>query len=119
MKQAKDVLYYDGQCPLCNAEMAKLRQCADDRIELQDVHQVPDDPALPSREQLLRSLHLRSAAGGMISGLDANVAAWQHTRYGWLWRVLRWPLVKPVADRLYQFWAGIRYRRLYGSDKQP
>lgn len=118
MQVPKDILYYDGQCPLCNAEMTKLRQCAGDGLELQDIHQLAGDPSLPSREQLLRSLHLQSAAGGMISGLDANVAAWQHTRFGGLWRMLRWPLVRPVANRIYQFWAAVRYRRLYGPDKQ-
>ncbi len=111
----KDVLFYDGLCPLCNAEMGKLRRCAGSKLELQDIHQLPEDAQLPSRDELLRSLHYRSADGTLISGLDANIAAWQHTRFAGLWRVLQWPLVKPIAVRFYQFWAEVRYRRLYGQ----
>jgi predicted DCC family thiol-disulfide oxidoreductase YuxK len=117
MDQPKDILYFDGNCPLCTAEMGKLRRCADSTLELQDIHQLGDDPELPTRDELLRSLHLRSADGTLVSGLDANVAAWQHTRFAGLWRVLQWPVVKSLAGHAYQFWARVRYRRLYGPIK--
>ena len=117
MDQQKDILYYDGNCPLCNAEMGKLRRCADSSLELQDIHQLPDDPRLPSKDELLRSLYLRNADGNLVSGLDANVAAWQHTRFAGLWRVLQWPLVNFLANHAYQLWARVRYQRLYGPNK--
>jgi predicted DCC family thiol-disulfide oxidoreductase YuxK len=64
---------------------------------------------------LLRTLHLRTADGELLQGLEANVAAWQHTRVGFLWRWLQWPLVRAVAGRVYDAWALWRYRRLYGD----
>ena len=118
MDQPKDILYYDGNCPLCDAEMGKLRRCAASSLELQDIHRLQDDPELPSRDELLRSLHLRTADGALISGLDANVAAWQHTRFAGLWRVLQWPVLKTLADGAYRFWANVRYRRLYGPTRR-
>ncbi len=122
-----DTLYYDGQCPLCTREMAKLGQLCDAQLQLADIHRLPPDnsleqtdglaptDALPSRDTLLKTLHLRTAEGQWLTGIDANVAAWQHTRLGPLWRWLRWPLIRPVADRVYRLWAERRYRRLYSS----
>ncbi|WP_027948528.1 thiol-disulfide oxidoreductase DCC family protein [Haliea salexigens] len=122
-----DTLYYDGQCPLCTREMAKLGKLCDSQLQLADIHclapeasleqtdgSAPTD-ALPSRDALLKTLHLRTAEGQWLTGIDANVAAWQHTRLGPLWRWLRWPLIRPVADRVYRLWAERRYWRLYSS----
>ncbi|MEQ9462181.1 MAG: DUF393 domain-containing protein [Haliea sp.] len=110
---ATDTLYYDGRCPLCTAEMARLGQLCDNTLELSDIHAMAPDPSLPERDTLLRTLHLRTADGRLLTGIDANVAAWQHTRLGPLWRWLRWPLVRPVANVVYRLWAERRYRRLY------
>jgi predicted DCC family thiol-disulfide oxidoreductase YuxK len=48
-----------------------------------------------------------------VTGLDANIAAWQYTRIGMLWRWLSWPFIKPVADWCYRFWAVKRYAKRY------
>lgn len=109
-----DTLYYDGQCPLCDKEVARLRALSGDQLAVCDIHTV-DDAELPSRDELLRSLHLRTADGRLLRGLDANVAAWQHTRLGFLWRWLRWPWIRAWAGRAYDAWARWRYRRLYGE----
>lgn len=114
----KDTLYYDGQCPLCNSEMQKLRQLANKELQLVDIHGLGDGEDLPSKQALLGNLHLKKSNGELLTGLDANVAAWQHTRFGLLFRWLRWPLVGAIADRVYGYWAGVRYRRLY-ADKSP
>lgn len=126
VSKTKDRLYYDGQCPLCRTEVKHLQTLADEALELVDIHQLADDnnrlanPALPPRQQLLKRLHLERAGDGIDGGelrvgLDANVAAWQHTRYGMLVRWLRWPWVRRLVDPLYSYWADVRYRRLYGS----
>ena len=111
-----DQLYYDGHCPLCLAEMDKLRVLADDQLELVDIHALPDTAELPDRETLLGTLHLKREGSDFLIGMNANVAAWQHTRYGWLWRPLRWPLIRNIADAVYRPWARWRYRRLYGTN---
>ena len=114
----RDQLYYDGQCPLCLAEMDKLRRLADPGLELIDIHSLADTAGLPGRGTLLGTLHLRRDEGSFLKGMDANVAAWQHTRYGWLWRPLRWPAVRTLADACYRPWARWRYRRLYGRNPE-
>ena len=112
-----DTLYYDSQCPLCDKEVARLRALSGDQLALRDIHTV-DEPGLPCRDELLRTLHLRTADGELLQGLEANVAAWQHTRVGFLWRWLRWPLIRGCAGRVYDAWALWRYRRLYGEQRR-
>lgn len=113
---ARDTLYYDGQCPLCSREIAMLRKASDDRLDFCDIHEADTGiEGLPSREELLQVLHIRRADGSLVTALDANVAAWQHTRYGVLWRWLRWPLIRSLVEPLYGAWARRRYRNLYGE----
>ncbi|MBP6382150.1 MAG: DUF393 domain-containing protein [Pseudomonadales bacterium] len=112
-----DTLYYDGQCPLCTAEMVRLRRLSGPALALVDIHGLEETADLPDRATLLERLHLRRADNMLLSGLDANVAAWRHTRFGPLWAWLRWPLLRPAADAIYNRWAAWRYRRLYGGSR--
>ncbi len=66
---------------------------------------------------MLYRLHLKTSSGDWMSGVDATVKAWSHTRWGFLFSVLRWPLIGPLADRAYRYWARKRYQRLYGCDR--
>lgn len=115
---ACDTLYYDGRCPLCAAEIAQLRERRGDALQLVDIHAVDSEATpndLPAQDTLLRTLHLRRANGAWLTGADANVTAWEGTARGRLLRILRWPILRPVVDRVYHYWALWRYRRLYGD----
>jgi predicted DCC family thiol-disulfide oxidoreductase YuxK len=115
MPQGHATLYYDGDCALCNAEMARLREVKSDTLALVDIHSIASDGSLPNNDQLLRQLHLQTAQGDFIVGLEANISAWEHTPYAGRWRLLRLPLVRQLADVGYRVWARWRYRRLYHS----
>lgn len=108
-------LLYDGACPLCRREIDRLKTLADPSIRFSDIHAVEGRPDLPDQDTLLCTLHLRRSDGTLLTGLAANVEAWQHSRYGWLFRWLLWWPVRPVAEGGYAFWARVRYQRLYGS----
>ncbi len=110
----QDTLYYDGKCPLCMREVRLLTRIADPELRLVDLHTVPDASGAPTRLEKLTTLHCLTAQGQWLMGVDATIQAWSHTRWGWLFSVLRWPLIGPVADRIYAFWARKRYSRLYG-----
>lgn len=109
-------LYFDGRCDLCTREMAKLETIKGEQLSLVDIHSLPDDSDLPDKDQLLRTLHLRNADGEFISGIEANVAAWQYTDRGKWFTWMLWPPVRVVSMRVYAYWAQWRYRRLYGDN---
>ena len=108
-----DTLFYDARCPLCRREVALLQRLAGPTLAFQDIHTARVE-SLASREALLQSLHLLRGSGEMVTGLAANVAVWQHTRYGALWRLLMLPGIRGVTERVYNLWARRRYARLYG-----
>ena len=111
----KDTLYFDGDCPICSKEMCKLAEISDDNIELLDIHKLPDNFDGPSEEKLLKVLHLKLPDGSWVRGLDANVIAWQHSKYGWLTKPLRWPVIKQISDWIYYRWAERRYQKKYDT----
>ncbi len=111
----QDTLYFDGSCPLCRREMRHLARLKSERLILQDIHDVPESDDIPDKAALLQSLHLRKN-GHWVTGLDANITAWQYTRIGFLWQWLSWPLIKPVAAWGYRVWATRRYAKRYPAD---
>jgi predicted DCC family thiol-disulfide oxidoreductase YuxK len=114
-KMRRDTLYFDGQCPLCSAEVAKLEKLATDKLLLRDIHSVQPGEALPDKIELLSTLHLQRANGDMLVGLEANIAAWQHTRWGVIFSWLSLPPFSWLGGRVYNLWAQRRYSRLYGN----
>ena len=112
-----DTLFYDGQCPLCRREIATLRRLQDGGLEFADIHEQVETATLhPSREMLLRRLHLRSNNGAWVTGLRANVRAWSHTRYGFFFRPLLWPGLFFIATSVYERWADRRYAKRYACE---
>ena len=115
--KAPDTLFYDGKCPLCMREVHLLKRLANQGLQLTNLHDVPDKPGGPSQLAQLKNLHLLTGNGEWLTGVDATVRAWSHTRWGILFKVLRWPLVGPLADATYGYWARKRYQRLYGCSE--
>lgn len=109
-----DTLFYDGSCPLCSKEIRTLQALQKGHLIFADIHQqAPEHRQLPSREMLLRRLHLMTWRGEWVTGLHANVRAWSHTRFGFLFKPLLWPLIHPLANRIYESWADRRYDKKY------
>ena len=59
--------------------MKRLGGLKNDSLVLVDIHQAAL-PANLEKHNLLRNLHLVKANGEIISGLTANIEAWQYTR---------------------------------------
>ena len=95
--------------------MSHLAKLKSDQLVLQDIHALPPDIEGPDKETLLQNLHLKRGSEWVI-GLEANVAAWQHTRIGFFWRWLSWPVVKPFARWCYGQWAVRRYASRYSPE---
>ncbi len=105
-------LFYDGTCPLCAKEIAALRgRDAEGLIQVLDISR-DDISAYPQIDvqQANRILHGIDDKGVLLLGLDVTHRAWQLVGKGWLYAPLRWPLVRPIADRCYLLFANNRYR---------
>ena len=106
------MLFYDGACPLCAKEIKLLKSCKSQRLSLVDIHsELLDGARMPNKTQLLQTLHIRKDNGQWVTGISANVLAWQYTKYGFLLRWLDWPIIKPVVGSVYAYWAKLRYQR--------
>jgi predicted DCC family thiol-disulfide oxidoreductase YuxK len=106
---SKDTLFYDGQCPVCNAEIARLEAHADENLVCVDIHSEASSPPI-DRQALFSQLHLLKADGQLLVGLEANVAAWQHTKWRVLSGILLWPTIRWFAEFAYRGWL-ILYQR--------
>ncbi len=50
-------------------------------------------------------IHGMQEDGTMLIGLDVTHKAWSLVGYKWLYAVLRWPIIRIVADRAYLLFA--------------
>ncbi len=98
----KDTLYYDGECPICSAEIKRLAEHTDERIELIDINRAEHLPV--DKNRLFSELHLFRSNGDVLIGLDANVAAWKHTKWAKVASILQWPVVHWFARQVYSVW---------------
>jgi len=107
----KLTIFYDGQCPLCMAEMRQLKKHdASAQLVLVDLHDADLAANYPHihKPNAMRMLHAQLENGAMLYGLDVTCKAWSIVgRHRWL-AILRWPLIRTLADRVYLLFA--RYR---------
>ena len=106
----KDTLYYDGACPICRAEVKKLAGFTKGTLDLRDIHALDGEDSRLDKTSLLSRLHLRTAQGEWITGLQANIRAWRHTPFGFLWLMLDWPLIRIASHACYELWLRHRNR---------
>ena len=75
-------VYFDGSCPLCQAEISLYRGSG---AEARFVDITQDDaPPEIGREAALKRFHLRRADGRLVSGAAAFAELWKATP-GWRW----------------------------------
>lgn len=100
-------VYFNGDCPICNAEMTHYAGIA--RTESLPICFIDSMRAQDSfgryglrLEHLERRLYLRDTHGRVVSGLDALLGVWLLLpRYRWLAQVLGVPLVRQLASITY------------------
>lgn len=109
-------LFYDGYCPLCVAEMDKLKvHDQQQNLEFEDI-QAPDfKERFPDLnwQDLNKRIYGQLPDGSLITGLDVTCLAWKYAGKGWLYAPLRWPVIRWFADAFYLFFARYRYTISY------
>lgn len=118
------VLYFDGQCPFCAAEMQRLGRW--DRagvLGFVDIAAPGFDPRPLGVDlaALNREMHSQTRAGAVLVGIDSLLAAYTLVGRGWLVWPLRVPGLRQLLALLYRGFARNRYRfsRWLGYRRAP
>ncbi len=107
-------LLVDGECPLCRKEAALLARLdrGRSRLVLEDISAPDFDSSRYARsmDELMGTIHAALPGGRLVTGMEAFRRAYAAVGLGWLLAPTRWPLLRPVFDALYRFFARHRLR---------
>ncbi|MDH3448461.1 MAG: DUF393 domain-containing protein, partial [Gammaproteobacteria bacterium] len=82
----------------------QARKYCEGKLVVSNIHELDADETLSGRERLPSRLHLKTADGQWLTGLSANIRAWEHTPIGLLWRMLDWPIIRIFSNWAYEAW---------------
>jgi uncharacterized protein len=103
----RESVYYNGACPVCRTEMNHYaRRCEGAAAPVTFIDSSIQYEALVEYglrpEHLKRRVYLKSANGQVLSGVAALASLWAQTPgYEWLSKLVSQPLLRPVAEALY------------------
>jgi predicted DCC family thiol-disulfide oxidoreductase YuxK len=107
-------ILYDGECPLCVREISMLRRLdrGRGRLDCEDIAAPGFDAARYGRTQheLMARIHGVLPDGTVIEGVEVFRRAYAAVGLGWLVAPTRWPLLRPLADAAYRWFARNRLR---------
>jgi predicted DCC family thiol-disulfide oxidoreductase YuxK len=105
---------HDGDCPLCAREVAMLRRLdrGRGRLAFDDIAAPDFDASRYGRTQveLMARIHGVLPDGTLIEGVEVFRRAYAAVGLGWLVAPTRWPLLRPLADGAYRWFARNRLR---------
>lgn len=106
-------LYYESACAMCNGEMSNLMlRNTEGKLRFVDVS-APDFDSPPpgtTRDDLLELIHGQTADGRVLKGVEVFRLAYRAVGLGWVVEPTNWPVLGPLADKLYPVVARNRHR---------
>ncbi|HVY81988.1 MAG TPA: TIGR01777 family oxidoreductase [Steroidobacteraceae bacterium] len=100
-------MYYNGECPVCNAEMTHYaRLCAESQKSLRFIDSMQRPDALAAcglrTDHLERRVYLKDSKGRIVSGLPALIELWSRMpRYRWLAKLTSLPVLHRISVAIY------------------
>lgn len=114
IQRAEFTILIDGQCPLCRAEGAMLRRMdrGRGRLRLLDIAEPGFDAGAYGRthDEVMGRIHGVTSDGRIVEGMEVFRRAYRAVGWGWLLAPTAWPVVRPVFDVLYRWFARNRLR---------
>jgi predicted DCC family thiol-disulfide oxidoreductase YuxK len=109
----KLTLYYDGACPLCQAEILFLSsRNQDGLLDFIDVNSDRYDPMTVgvSCEQALAAMYAQYADGELIHGAKVFPEAYRRAHLPFLAWLFSRPYLEPILNLAYRFFAKFRHQ---------
>lgn len=104
----------DGACPICRREAEFLRWAdrGRGRLIVEDINSPFFDPGRYglSLEEVMGQIHAITWDGRVLRGLEVFRRAYAAIGLGWLVAPTGWPMVRPLANIAYRFFARHRLR---------
>jgi predicted DCC family thiol-disulfide oxidoreductase YuxK len=115
-------LLYDGQCPICQKEVAWLsRFNKQGKLGLKDINDIDFNPSQYGKtfEQLMAEIHGVFPDGLIIKGMPVFREAYRAVGLGWLMAPTAWPVLKQLFDGFYGIFAKYRLTlgRVFGAKR--
>ena len=108
-------VFFDGKCNLCSKEINYYRRIAPkNTFNWVDITKTPGelDKFEIKLSDGLRLMHVADSNGNIFTGVDAFIIMWKQIKY---WKFLglfvSLPIVKQIANLLYQYFADWRFNR--------
>lgn len=104
-------VFFDGDCPLCKREIAWLKKKdKSSKIQFTDIAAADFDATAygKTHSELMASMHGRFPDGRWTEGIDTFDSLYRLLGWGWVVAWTRWPVVRPVMDRVYRVFAWYR-----------
>lgn len=101
----RTIVYYDGTCPICDAEICHYRaQPGSDTLAFVDVSRVGADLGQGlDKQRAMARFHVRRADGTLVSGAAAFSELWQQLpRWRRIGRIAALPLVRSLLEAGYR-----------------
>jgi predicted DCC family thiol-disulfide oxidoreductase YuxK len=107
----KPIVYFDGSCALCRAEVGYYRRKDQDRalcfVDISETGAVPPEGVTQARA--LRRFHVRASDGRVLSGAAAFVEVWTHLpRWRWVARAASLPGALMALEWGYRLFLPVR-----------
>lgn len=113
VKELPSLVFYDHACPLCRAEMQRLKSLDQhNRLRLVDISADRFDETkwgIP-RARMSEALHVFILPGQWLVGMPAIRHVYRQVGWGFLVAPTAWPIVSPLADVFYRYFAPNRNR---------
>lgn len=108
-------VFFDGKCNLCSKEINYYQRIAPkNTFNWVDITKTPGelDKFEIKLSDGLRLMHVADSNGNISTGVDAFIIMWKQIKY---WKFLglfvSLPIVKQIANLLYQYFADWRFNR--------
>ena len=108
-------LLYDGDCPLCLREVHFLQRRDAGRglvqfVDITDENYTPAEHGGVDFETAMGRIHAVLPDGTVVKNLEVFRRIYSVLGMGWVYAATQWPIIGPIANKLYAIWADWRLR---------